>query len=74
MFFDTTGGIDPATGPFEVQRAVLFITLINSSTFDPNDGVIYDPTYDPIDTYPPLGQSVDGEAFIAGPVGFVPDG
>ncbi|MEM1331380.1 MAG: GC-type dockerin domain-anchored protein [Planctomycetota bacterium] len=41
----------PAGGPWQVSSATLTVYLLNSSTFSPTDGVLYDPTYDARETY-----------------------
>ncbi|MEM9064004.1 MAG: GC-type dockerin domain-anchored protein [Planctomycetota bacterium] len=60
LVFDTSG-ID--LSGFSNPQVTLDLTtyILNSSTGDPLDTIIYDPTYDSIDTYPPAGTSTDSD-------------
>ncbi len=58
LTFDGDGLIPNPNRPFRVKSFTLELSMLNSSSFDQNNGVIYDPTYDPVETYinPALDQ------------------
>jgi len=59
--FDTSGIDLSAFADPEVTGATLTVFVANSSTMSSTDTVEYDPTYDPISTYAPLGTEPDAD-------------
>lgn len=51
LTFDADGLVPDATRPVRVVSFSLEMSMLNSSSFDQNNGVIYDPSYDPVATY-----------------------
>lgn len=57
LCFDTSAQLPPSAGPRRVVSATVTVRLLNSSSFDPADGVVYDATYDSVAAY--LNASLD---------------
>lgn len=51
LTFDVSGSFDAGGRPARVRSLELRTTMLNSSSFNQNNGVIYDPTYDSVETY-----------------------
>ncbi|MGP1345208.1 MAG: hypothetical protein ACTS3F_00890 [Phycisphaerales bacterium] len=49
--FDLDAQVPADPRSFTLTELTFTVRLLNSSTFDPNDGVVYDPTLDPLATY-----------------------
>lgn len=49
--FDLQGQLPVDTESFVLTELVFTVRMINSSTFDANDGVLYDPTPDPLSSF-----------------------
>jgi hypothetical protein len=49
--FDLQNQLPADTDSFVLTELVFTVRLLNSSTFDPNDGVLYDPTPDPLSSF-----------------------
>ena len=58
LTFDTNGLIEDPSRPVRVTSFSLETSMLNSSSFDQSNGVIYDASYDPVATYlnPQLDQ------------------
>jgi hypothetical protein len=51
LTFDATGLLPDSDRPVRLNGFILELSMLNSSTFDQNNGIFYDPTYDPVATY-----------------------
>jgi len=71
LTFETEGLIADPARPVRVTSFSLEVSMLNSSSFDQNNGVLYDPTYDPVATYldPVLDQD-PGRPMELYPVGY----
>lgn len=51
LAFDAQAALPDTDRPFRLTGFTLHLSMLNSSSFDQNNGVFYDPTYDTLETF-----------------------